>query len=610
MNDTRNSLYSRITALPVRSAVLVCFSAQVLSPLTAFAEVGLPPPVQHQNAGFPSDQALQRRGYDPKTGVWKVDVQNNGKPTVTKNGGNINGSQGKNVTVTGRYGETGTMNTTVNQRVGTSAIQKTATGVWFGSSAANALSKNGSYVATQLRAGNYQSAFEGSVLALGDFGNNLFGGLPESIVNLGRSLGLVNSPSPQQFRDAAERFYAGQRQAEAEGNYQKAVAQAAAKKAAEAAQKAAEAAQKAQQQDQQKKEEQKKDEEAKKKGLLKYQLIVEVDGSYQNYVFYAPDGYRLSGSADNTLNNSPAYMGKFVSSYNIKVGKSASPSNIKVSTPSDKHVYVRWNSYKEGTVPESEKEKLAQNQSQVKPEDFMLTQKEMLDILKRMLENNQTNHAELMNQLAKMGVMNQSAEPSTFSPDTALSAPYTPEGSSTPQQTRFKMNQDGTVGVDYVPRPDLKPNSPEAPNKPEKTTPSRQESPDTPNAPNSPNSPNTPNEPNSPNSPNNQQTPRQQENGLCSIFPNIAACADLGEVEAQEPEVPQNTIDIGSIKPTDTFKTDGVCPSPKTFDMGILGTFEMSYENVCYIASKIRPILILVTIISCGWAAYAAVKEL
>jgi len=561
MNDTRSLFYSRRFALCSRLLVLVCFGTQVLNPLTAFAEVGLPPPAQHQNAGFPSDQALQRRGYDPKTGVWKVDVQNNGKPTVTKNGGNINGSQGKNVTVTGRYGETGTMNTTVNQRVGTSAIQKTATGVWFGSSAANALSKNGSYVATQLRAGNYQSAFEGSVLALGDFGNNLFGGLPESIVNLGRSLGLVNSPSPQQFRDAAERFYAGQRQAEAEGNYQKAVAQAAAKKAAEAAQKA-------QQQDQKKKEEQKKDEEAKKNGMIKYQLIVNINGSYQNYVFYSKFGINLNGSKDNTLDNSPAYLGRFVSHVDIDIPNS-SPSRISVSTPSDKHVYVYYKSYKEGTVPEAEKEKLAQNQSQVKPEDFMLTQKEMLDILKRMLENNQTNHAELMNQLAKMGVMNQSAEPSTFSPDTALSAPYTPEGSSTPQQTR-----------------------------------------DTPNAPNSPNSPNTPNEPNSPNSPNNQQTPKQQENGLCSIFPNIAACADLGEVEAQEPEVPQNTIDIGSIKPTDTFKTDGVCPSPKTFDMGILGTFEMSYENVCYIASKIRPILILVTIISCGWAVYAAVKEL
>ena len=603
MNDTRSLFYSRRFALRSRLLVLVCFGAQVLSPLTAFAEVGLPPPAQHQNAGFPSDQALQRRGYDPKTGIWKVDVQNNGKPTVTKNGGNINGSQGKNVTVTGRYGETGTMNTTVNQRVGTSAIQKTATGVWFGSSAANALSKNGSYVATQLRAGNYQSAFEGSVLALGDFGNNLFGGLPESIVNLGRSLGLVNNPSSQQFRDAAERFYAAQRQAEAEGNYQKAVAQAAAKKAAEAAQKA-------QQQDQQKKEEQKKDEEAKKKGLLKYQLIVEVDGSYQNYVFYAPDGYRLSGSDDNTLDHAPSYMGKFVSSYNIDIGKSASPSQIKVSTPSDKHVFVRWTSYKEGTVPKSEEKKIAQNQSQVKPEDFMLTQKEMLDILKRMLENNQTNHAELMNQLAKMGVMNQSAEPSTFSPDTALSAPYTPEGSSTPQQTRFKMNQDGTVGVDYVPRPDLKPNSPEAPNKPEKTTPSRQESPDTPNAPNSPNSPNTPNEPNSPNSPNNQQTPNQKENGLCSLFPNIAACADMGNAEEKDLNIPQNDQDIGTLKPLEHFQTDGVCPKPQSFDFGLFGRFEMGYDTICDIARKIRPILILICMISCSWAAWSAVKEL
>ncbi len=602
MNDTRSLFYSRRFALRSRLLVLVCFGAQVLNPLTAFAEVGLPPPAQHQNAGFPSDQALQRRGYDPKTGVWKVDVQNNGKPTITKNGNDFSGSQGKNVTVTGRYGETGTMNTTVNQRVGTSAIQKTATGVWFGSSAANALSKNGSYVATQLRAGNYQSAFEGSVLALGDFGNNLFGGLPESIVNLGRSLGLVNNPSSQQFRDAAERFYAAQRQAEAEGNYQKAVAQAAAKKAAEAAQKA-------QQQDQKKIEEQKKDEEAKKNGMIKYQLIVNINGSYQNYVFYSKFGINLNGSKDNILDNSPAYLGRFVSHVDIDIPNS-SPSRITVSTPSDKHVYVYYNSYKEGTVPEEKKEKLAQNQSQVKPEDFMLTQKEMLDILKRMLENNKTNHAELMNQLAKMGVMNQSAEPSTFSPDTALSAPYTPEGSGTPQQTRFKMNQDGTVGVDYVPRPDLKPNSPEAPNKPEKTTPSRQESPDTPNAPNSPNSPNTPNEPNSPNSPNNQQTPNQKENGLCSLFPNIAACADMGNAEEKDLNIPQNDQDIGTLKPLEHFQTDGVCPRPQSFDFGLFGRFEIGYDTICDISRKIRPILILICMISCSWAAWSAVKEL
>ncbi|HHK6006114.1 TPA: IgG-binding virulence factor TspB family protein [Neisseria subflava] len=605
MNDTRNSLYSRITALPVRSAVLVCFGAQVLSPLTAFAEVGLPPPAQHQNAGFPSDQALQRRGYDPKSGIWKVDVQNNGKPTVTKNGGNINGSQGKNVTVTGRYGETGTMNTTVNQRVNVGKVETVLGGTLAGATAMGGAigSDYAAWTYKDIKDGNWAGAARNGVGAILTGLSKLdITGLGAGINSFLDKTGLRDGASQEQVSNAIQKAEQAQRQAEAEGNYQKAVAQAAAKKAAEAAKKA-------QQQDQQKKEEQKKDEEAKKNGMIKYQLIVNINGSYQNYVFYSKFDVNINSSQGNTLNNSPAYLGRFVSHVDINIPNS-SPSRISVSTPSDKHVYVYYKSYKEGTVPEAEKEKVAQNQSQVKPEDFMLTQKEMLDILKRMLENNQTNHAELMNQLAKMGVMNQSAEQSTFSPDTALSAPYTPEGSSTPQQTRFKMNQDGTVGVDYVPRPDLKPNSPEAPNKPEKTTPSRQESPDTPNAPNSPNSPNTPNEPNSPNSPNNQQTPKQQENGLCSIFPNIAACADLGEVEAQEPEVPQNTIDIGSIKPTDTFKTDGVCPSPKTFDMGILGTFEMSYENVCYIASKIRPILILVTIISCGWAAYAAVKEL
>ena len=592
MNDTRSLFYSRRFALRSRLLVLICFGAQVLSPLTAFAEVGLPPPVQHQNAGFPSDQALQRRGYDPKTGVWKVDVQNNGKPTVTKNGGNINGSQGKTVTVTGRYGETGTMDTTVNQRVGTSAIQKTATGVWFGSSAANALSKNGSYVATQLRAGNYQSAFEGSVLALGDFGNNLFGGLPESIVNLGRSLGLVNNPSPQQFRDAAERFYAAQKQAEAEGNYQKAVANAAAKKAAEAAQKG-----KAQQEKKENLERQEKS--GKNVVLVRFHEFGYLGENieWKSYVSSTPSGRFDIGNYD---------LSKIKSSITYKY------ADDLTITYSPKFAGVDGQFLGLNFYPNSDlnRKNIINNNDSVDINDFMLTQKEMLDILKRMLENNQTNHAELMNQLAKMGVMNQSAEQSTFSPDTALSAPYTPEGSSTPQQTRFKMNQDGTVGVDYVPRPDLKPNSPEAPNKPEKTTPSRQESPDTPNTPNSPNSPNTPNEPNSQNTPNNQQTPRQQENGLCSLFPNIAACADLGNAEEKDLSIPQNDQDIGTLKPLEHFQTDGVCPKPQSFDFGLFGSFEMGYDIICDIARKIRPILILICMISCSWAAWSAVKEL
>ena len=595
-NDTRISIFIGYGKAPNISRLFVCLGS-LLVVEQAWAEVGLPPPAQHQNAGFPSDQALQRRGYDPKTGVWKVDVQNNGKPTVTKNGGNINGSQGKNVTVTGRYGETGKMNTTVNQRVGTSAIQKTATGVWFGSSLANSLNKNGSYVANQLRAGNYQSAFEGSVLALGDFGNNLFGGLPESVVNLGRSLGLVNNPSPQQFRDAAERFYAAQRQAESEGNYQKAVANAAAKKAAEAAQKA-------QQQDQNRKEEQKRDEEAKKQGLYKYQAIINVNGVYSNKVFYF-SGEGLNGKTFilNNRDKDSDWSRKYKGTIDLFIDEKAVPPSLKITgLPTNQYAFPQVSFYREGKVPDSEMQKLPQNQSQVKSEDLMLTQKEMLDILKNMLENNQTNHAELMNQLAQMGVMNQSAEQSTFSPDTALSSPYTPQGSSTPQQTRFKMNEDGTVGVDYVPRPDLKPNSPEAPNKPEKTTPSRQESPDTPN------SPNTPNQPNNPTGQQNQNQENQQQN-FCQQNPNTAQCMPSGDASYEDIKLPEQTIDL-NFKPLNVFRSDGTCPAPRSVDFGVFGQVEFSYDPLCDLARKLRPIFIAICVLTCAYFVYESVKEL
>ena len=475
------------------------------------------------------------------------------------------------------------MNTTVNQRVGIGRLQTAANTVIVANAVNNSYTKN--YAAEAAKAfknGNYLQAAHNSIMTLGATLDGILGGAIRDIAT-----GIGNGlKEPQQYEQS-------QRQAETEGNYQKAVAQAAAKKAAEAAQKA-----KAQQEKKENLEEQEKS--GKNVVLVRFR---EWGGGKGESVEWK--SYKTSfGVGRSDVGNFHLYDIKSSISYKYS-------DDLTISySPKFPGIYGRFLSISFYPNSELNRQNIINNNDSVDVNDFMLTQKEMLDILKNMLENNQTNHAELMNQLAKMGVMNQSAEQSTFSPDTALSAPYTPEGSSTPQQTRFKMNQDGTVGVDYVPRPDLKPNSPEAPNKPEKTTPSRQESPDTPNAPNSPNSPNTPNEPNSPNSPNNQQTPNQKENGLCSLFPNIAACADMGEVEAKDPEVPQNTIDIGSIKPTDTFKTDGVCPSPKTFDMGILGTFEMSYENVCYIASKIRPILILVTIISCGWAAYAAVKEL
>lgn len=596
MNDTRSLFYSRRFALRSRLLVLVCFSAQVLNPLTAFAEVGLPPPAQHQNAGFPSDQALQRRGYDPKTGVWKVDVQNNGKPTVTKNGGNINGSQGKNVTVTGRYGETGTMNTTVSQNVNVGKVETILGGTLAGATAA------GGAIGSDYAAWTYRDIKDGdwAGAARNGVGAVLTGLSKLDITGLGAGInsfldktGLRTGASNEQISNAIQKAAQAQRQAEAEGNYQKAVANAAAKKAAEAAQRG-----KAQQEKKENLEEQEKS--GKNVLLVRFREWGGGEGESVEWKSYKTS----SGVGRSDVGNFHLY--DIHSSISYKYS-----DDLTISySPKFPGKYGRFLAISFYPNSELNRQNIINNNDSVGTNDFMLTQKEMLDILKRMLENNQTNHAELMNQLAQMGVMNQSAEPSTFSPDTALSAPYTPEGSSTPQQTRFRMNQDGTVGVDYVPRPDLKPNSPEAPNKPEKTTPSRQESPDTPNAPNSPNSPNTPNEPNSPNSPNNQQTPKQQENGLCSLFPNIAACADMGNAEEKDLNIPQNDQDIGTLKPLEHFQTDGVCPKPQSFDFGLFGRFEMGYDTICDIARKIRPILILICMISCSWAAWSAVKEL
>ena len=586
-NDTRISIFIGYGKAPNISRLFVCLGS-LLVVEQAWAEVGLPPPAQHQNAGFPSDQALQRRGYDPKTGVWKVDVQNNGKPTVTKNGGNINGSQGKNVTVTGRYGETGTMNTTVSQNVNVGKVETILGGTLAGATAAGGAigSDYAAWTYRDIKDGDWAGAARNGVGAILTGLSKLdITGLGAGINSFLDKTGLRTGASNEQISNAIQKAAQAQRQAEAEGNYQKAVANAAAKKAAEAAQKG-----KAQQEKKENLEEQEKSgknvvlvrfrewgggegESVEWKSYKTSHGVGRSDvGNFHLYDIHSSISYKYSD--DLTISYSPKFPGK----------------------------YGRFLSISFYPNSELNRQNIINNNDSVGTNDFMLTQKEMLDILKRMLENNQTNHAELMNQLAKMGAMNQSAEPSTFSPDTALSAPYTPEGSSTPQQTRFKMNQDGTVGVDYVPRPDLKPNSPEAPNKPEKTTPSRQESPDTPN------SPNKPNQPNNPTGQQNQNQENQNQD-FCKQNPNTAQCIPIGDSSYEDIKLPEQTIDL-NFKPLDVFQSDGKCPAPRSVDFGALGQVEFSYDPLCDLARKLRPIFIAICVLTCAYFVYESVKEL
>lgn len=593
-NAPRNSIFNCHRPLSVLLLGIVVPHAQVN------ADAQLPPPAQHQNVGFPSAQKLEQMGYNRETGVWKVQTNPTGKPTVSSGGGQITGTQGQRVTVTDGYGNKATVNTQVTQRVNVGKVETVLGGTLAGATAM------GGAIGSDYAAWTYKDIKNGdwAMAARNGVGAILTGLSKLDITGLGSGInsfldktGLREGASQGQISNAIQKAAQAQRQAEAEGNYQKAVANAAAKKAAEAA------AQKAQQQDQKNKEEQKKDEEAKKKGLFKYQLIVEVDGSYQNYVIYARDGYRISGSDRNTLNNTPAYMRQFVSSYNIDLG-GASPSNIKVSTPSDRLVFIRWDSYKEGTVPESEKQKIAQNESQVKPEDFMLTQKEMLDILKRMLENQQTNHAELMSQLAKMGnVVPNSTTSTEFTPATATTAPYTPSGSNTPQQTQITINKDGSVTTSVIPRSDLVPNSPQAPTR-SSLIPNNPSTPTTPTTPTSPTSPTTPT---TPTSPNNPSTPITPDNPSVPNKPKEDQ-PPQENTAYEDPHIPTQTVDL-DFKPADIFSVDGVCPEPRSVDFGMFGQHEFSYDPLCDFARKIRPILILITIVSCSFFVYSSLKD-
>lgn len=600
-NAPRNFIFNCRRPLSVLLLGVVVTDAQVM------ADVPAPPPkppVNHQNAGFPSAQKLEQMGYNRETGVWKVQTNPTGKPTVSSGGGQITGTQGQRVTVTDGYGNKATVNTQVTQHVGVGKLQTAANaaivGGAYGAAVGSATKQYGQLLANQINSGNYEGALQTGFNMGSHMLDNFLGGALTGIKSFTDGMGWTGKSnyeiSQEQLKQIAAQQQAAQAQAEKAGNYQKAVGHAAAAKAAEAT------AKKAQQQDQKNKEEQKKDEEAKKNGLIKYQLIVNINGSYQNYVFYSKFGINLNGSKDNTLNHSPAYLGRFVSKVDIDIPGS-SPSRISVSVPSDKHVYVYYKSYKEGTVPESEKQKLA-HESQVKPEDFMLTQKEMLDILKRMLENNQTNHAELMNQLAKMGNVVPSSTTSTeFTPATATTAPYTPSGSNTPQQTQITINKDGSVTTSVIPRSDLVPNSPQAPTRSALIP----NNPSTQTTPTSPTSPTTPTTPTTPTSPNNPNTPITSDNPTVPNKPKEDQ-PPQENTAYEDPVIPTQTVDL-DFKPADIFSVDGVCPEPRSVDFGMFGQHEFSYDPLCDFARKIRPILILITIVSCSFFVYSSLKD-
>ena len=605
-NDTRSNVHHRHTAL-----CLALSAALFAAPVSA--EVGLPPPAQHQGSGFPSEQALRQKGYDPKTGVWRVQSQNNGRPTVTKSGDTIKGSQPKTVTATGNYGEKATIRTTQTQSVNIPRVEKIAGGTLAGLTAA------GGAIGSDFAARAYKQAQNGdwSGAAREGFGAVLEGLSKLDITDFAGGVnrfldktGIRPNSSSGQLAQAAQQAATAQAQAEKGGNLGEAIAAAAAKKAAEGAAAAAKQA-----------------EGWTTSGKMLAEASKNKDGSYSQLYLR-----RIDIRSGSNVNPKPEIQGyrwqidKYNGIYNWSYVKYA--TWYKGSMP-EGYDYVSGVVYTPITNDAQLQDARAKVTSQTPAEqqkiikEMTLNQKDIKDILERMLNNQQTNHAELMNQLSKIGdSVEKSTTSNEFTPMTADSAPYTPQGSNTPQQTRFTINKDGSITTTIIPRPDLKPNSTLAPtrseiiptpNKGQNTpttpnSPNTPTTPDSPNAPTTPNSPNTPNQPNSPTGQQNQNQENQQQN-FCQQNPNAAQCMPGGDMTYEDIVLPENTIDL-DFRPENVFQTEGVCPQPKSVDLGAFGQVEFSYQPLCDFAAKLRPVLIMMTILTCAWFVYGALEEL
>lgn len=602
-NDTRSRIFNRSVTLYV-VGIIAAFN-----PVPSLAEATLPPPAQHQNAGFPSEQALRQKGYDPKTGIWKVESRPTGKPTVSSGGGQITGTQNQRVTVTDAHGNKATINTQVTQRVSTGKIESIAGGTLAGLTAA------GGAIGSDFAARAYKQAQNGD---WGGAAREGFGAVLEGLSKLdftGFGSGVNNfldktirpNSSSGQLAQAAQQAATAQAQAEQSGDLGRAIAAAAAKKAAEGAAAAAKQA-----------------EGWTTSGKMLAEASKNKDGSYsQIYLRRVDIG---SGSNVKPRPNIEGYawvIDKYNGIYNWGYCAGGNCNGwYKGSLPEgyDKvagYVYTPITNDAQLQVARAKVTGQTPAEQDKIIKDMTLNQKDIKDILERMLHNQQTNHAELMNQLAKMGnVVPDSTTSTEFTPATATTAPYTPTGSNMPQQTQITINRDGSITTTVIPRPDLVPNSPQAPtrtalipNKPSTpTTPTTPTSPTTPTTPAAPTEPTSPTSPTAPTTPNNPSG-EQQNQDLCTKNPAAPQCT--GENTAYEDlGIPEQSIDLNGLKPLDVFQNDGVCPAPVQVQMGAMGTFEFSYDGLCQTLRMIRPILIIGTIIMCGWFAYNAIKEL
>jgi putative uncharacterized protein (fragment) len=547
-----------------RFAALLYFVLAVAVPLRAVADTGLPPP-QTPNQAISQASSSDNLRYSRIGPNASWDVGNN---TVNvRSNTQFNGSS----RTPNGYAGTKTLNVHLTDQYGNSAGGKIQTRTGMASQAVN--NAVSGIIIGQVTGGAVQRAKAGGVaeaIADGRYGE----------------AGRISSAA------VADSVYGGA----FGGIYDiiKDVQDAKARKTSEQAQKAREAAELANQQ------------KTPAKETVYMKVIHDVQEALPNgrygprqtseIVFEVPKGTVI------TRENPASIRGENSQSLTFNYPGGGSETVYRYQPNKNEASYIGYNGA-------SRQEYLAslQRQQNPRPEDFMLTEGEIVaEIQKQLadnasaLNNNTAALTALLNAMWQSGGLNPGNTVTGVTggdaANTFTTAPYTPAGSQQAQQTQFIVNNNGNVITNVIPRPDLAPNSSQAPTR-EQIGGQNEAKP-------SPDKPGT-SQP-SPSAPSTGQSDGKPD--VCKANPNNIACAELGSADYQDISLPTQNINL-RFDPANIFSTDGTCPKPHTF-MIEGHSFTLSYETVCQFARLARPIVILVGMVMAMYMAYSAVKEL
>ena len=241
-------------------------------------------------------------------------------------------------------------------------------------------------------------------------------------------------------------------------------------------------------------------------------------------------------------------------------------------------------------TPEIREKMRNQNKPNLDVRDLLLNQQEIEAIL------NADAITALLNAMWGSGLINtgntQTNVTGGDAANTFTTAPYTPAGSQQAQQTQFIVNNNGNVITNIIPRPDLAANSSQAPTRGQVG--GQQQSIPNPDKPGV-----------SQPAPNTGQSEGKPD--VCKTNPNNIVCADLGNTDYTDPELPQETRNL-SFNPADIFASNGMCPQPKS--VRVFNTsVEISYKPLCDIAAGIRAIVILAGVMAALYMVWGEVQN-